>query len=194
MSSQKSPKNPSSGGAGNTQAKASSWSQNVLAPSRAGKRHVGGLRGGPPELGLLLPLVAAPSPHHTHTHKAAAAQSETEDEVSGTGLQGEGSFPQWWWPGLARAAQWLLWVDSRDHQKVYLLWCSTSSSVPFLERARGRSHVLKARCHAVATTFLHARFKCNRKSSACKGHSEGWSVSQRRENVKILEWVPFPIA
>lgn len=142
MSSQKSPKNPSSGGAGHTQAKASSWSQNVSWFSE-------GLGDGMWMSSVVVPPSWAFSclwRQHplltTHTHKAEAAQRETEDdEVSGTGLQGAGSFPQQWWPGLARAAQWPLWVYSRDRQKVYLLWCSTSSSVPFLERARGRSHL-----------------------------------------------------
>lgn len=77
VSSQKSPKNPSSGGAGNTQAKASSWSQMCLGSQKGWETACGWAPWWSPRAG---PSPASGgstlSSPHTHTHKAEAAERD----------------------------------------------------------------------------------------------------------------------
>lgn len=135
-------------------------------------------------------------PHAGHAQSGGAERRGRETGRAGSWASGprEQGVPPAMAARLARAAcgsLQLLWVGSRDLQKICLLQCGTSPA-PFLERAKEggvRSESSASRC---SRHVLLSRFKRDRKRSACKGHGEGPRMSQSEDD-KILKWVPFPM-
>lgn len=171
-------------------AKASSRPKLSLGSQEGQRWHTDDLQGDQPELG---PCFWWRHLHAVHTERRCRETGRAGSWASG--LQ-EQEAPPAVAARLARAARGslqLLWVGSRDLQKIRLLQCGTSST-PFPERAREGDVRAESTAPCCSHRTLHPRLQRNRKRSACEGHSEGSRRSQRKEGAAVLKRAPSPIA